>query len=387
MPGKALKMTEDSSLLQRSLAISNAYLEPIIELTTTFTQISAPSNDEMDRAQAVRDDLLAKGYDDVRMDEIGNVTGRIPGKDRSKCLLVAAHTDTVFPREVDLTVTRKDDTLHAPGVGDNTVALATVTMLKKAFEELGETPAIDIVITGNVGEEGLGDLKGMKAVVSALPDIAGAIAVEGHALGSVTYEAVGSRRYRVTVTGKGGHSWGQAGTPSAIHHMAHLIADMDDIPLTKTPKTSFNAGIVQGGISVNTIAPEVTAVLDMRSSDGDALEALVAEVDRVLASPRPDGIEVQVEVVGDRPAGSQPADMPLVTIAAGVLQELGLSVRHEPGSTDANVPIARGIPAVCIGVTTGGFAHREDEFINLSPIPTGFAHLLTVILRSAEALA
>lgn len=380
-------MTDDSSLLQRARAISNAYLEPIIELTTTFTQISAPSNDEMDRAVAVRDHLLTKGYDDVRMDEIGNVTGRIPGKDRSKCLLIAAHTDTVFPREVDLTVTRKEGTLHAPGVGDNTVALATVTLLKQAFEELGETPAIDIVITGNVGEEGLGDLKGMKAVVSALPDIAGAIAVEGHALGSVTYEAVGSRRYRVTVTGKGGHSWGQAGTPSAIHHMAHLIADMDDIPLTKTPKTSFNAGIVQGGISVNTIAPEVTAVLDMRSSDGDALEALVAEVDRVLASPRPDGIEVAVEVVGDRPAGSQPADMPLVTIADGVLAELGLGVRHEPGSTDANVPIARGIPAVCVGVTTGGFAHREDEFINLAPIPTGFAYLLTVVLRSAEALA
>lgn len=379
--------SELSPLLQRSLAIADSYLEPIVELTTTFTGISAPSNDEMDRAQAVRDHLQSIGYDEVLMDDIGNVTGRIAGKDRTKCLLIAAHSDTVFPREVDLTVTRQGDTLHGPGIGDNTVALATVTMLKKAFEELGETPAIDIVITGNVGEEGLGDLRGMKAVVSALPDIAGAIAVEGHALGSVTHDAVGSRRYRVTVTGQGGHSWGQAGTPSAIHHMAHLIADMDDIPLTRQPKTSFNAGIVQGGISVNTIAPDVVAVLDMRSTSADALEALVAEVDKVLDSPRPDGISVDVEVVGDRPAGSQSPDSPLVRIADGVLTELGISVRHEPGSTDANVPIARGIPAICIGVTTGGYAHREDEFINISPIPTGFAHLLTVILRSAEELA
>lgn len=376
-----------SPLLQRSLDIADGYLEPIIELTTRLTEVSAPSNDEMDRARVVEKELQTLGYEDVQMDEIGNVTARIAGKDRSKCLLIAAHTDTVFPRDVDLTVTRKESTLHGPGIGDNTVAVATVAMLKRAFEQLGEQPAIDIVITGNVGEEGLGDLRGMKAVVIGLPDIAGAIAVEGHALGSVTYEAVGSRRYRVKVTGKGGHSWGQAGTPSAIHHLAHLIADMDDIQLFSTPKTSFNAGIVSGGISVNTIAPEAIAVLDMRSTSSESLENLVQQVDAILASPTPEGVGVEVEVVGDRPAGTQPADAPLVKIADGVLTELGLNIRHEPSSTDANVPIAQGIPAVCIGVTTGSFAHREDEFINIAPIPTGFAHLLTVILRSAEALA
>ena len=377
-----------SSLLQRSLAIADAYLEPIIEATSDLTGIPAPSNDEVDRAQAVQKLLQGEGYSDVAMDEIFNVTGRIPGKDRSKCLLIAAHTDTVFPRDVDLTVTRNEDTLHGPGIGDNTVAVATVAMLKRAFEELGETPAIDIVVTGNVGEEGLGDLRGMKAVCAALSDMVGAIAVEGHALGSVTHDAVGSRRYRVTVTGAGGHSWGQAGTPSAIHHLARMIAAMDDIPLTKKPKTSFNAGIVEGGISVNTIAPEAVAVLDMRSTSGEALEALVSEVDAILAMPAPAGIEVACEVVGDRPAGSQPGDSPLVQIADSVLHELGISnVRHEPGSTDANVPIALGIPAICIGVTTGAYAHREDEYIIISPIPQGFAHLITVILKSAEALA
>lgn len=388
-PGKATRLSSEiSSLLQRSRAIADAYLDPIIDLTTELTGIPAPSNDEADRAQAVQRVLEEKGYSDVTMDEIANVTGRIPGKDRSKCLLIAAHTDTVFPRDVDLTVRREGDTLHGPGVGDNTVAVATVSMLKQAFEELGEVPAIDIVVTGNVGEEGLGDLRGMKAVCAALPDMVGAIAVEGHSLGGVTHEAVGSRRYRVTVTGPGGHSWGQAGTPSAIHHLAQMIAKMDAIELTREPKTSFNAGIFQGGISVNTISPEAIAVLDMRSTSADALEALVAKVDEILESPRPNGIDVQVEVVGDRPAGSQPADGPLVKIADTVLTEIGFNnIRHEPGSTDANVPIALGIPAICIGVTTGGYAHREDEFINISPIPTGFAHLVTVILTSAEALA
>lgn len=375
------------NLLQRALAITDSYVEPIIELTTKLTQVSAPSNDEGARAEVLRAELESRGYERVHVDEIADVTARIPGKDRSKALLIAAHIDTVFPHGTDLTVTREADTLHAPGVGDNTVAVATVAHLKQVFEELGEVPEIDLVITGNIGEEGLGDLRGMKAVVSATEDIVGAIAVEGQALGSVTYEAVGSKRYRVTVTGKGGHSWGQAGTPSAIHHLARLIARMDEIPLLTEPKTSFNAGVVSGGISVNTIAPEATAILDMRSTSAEALAALVAQVDAVLDSPRPEGIAVQVEVVGDRPAGSQSADMPLKVIADEVLAELGLSVRHEPGSTDANVPIARGIPAICIGVTTGNYAHREDEYINLDPISTGFAHLITVILKSAEALA
>lgn len=380
--------SEISSLLRRALEISDAWLEPIVELTTDLTEISAPSNDEGDRARALQAVLTEKGYSDVILDEISNVTGRIPGKDRSKALLVAAHTDTVFPREVDLTVTRESDTLHGPGVGDNTVAVATVAMLKEVFDQLGEVPAIDIVVTGNVGEEGLGDLRGMKAVCANLPDMVGAIAVEGHALGSVTHEAVGSRRYRVTVTGQGGHSWGQAGTPSAIHHLARMITAMDDVPLSSDPKTSFNAGIVEGGISVNTIAPEAVAVLDMRSTSAESLEDLVDAIDAILDMPRPEGIDVQVEVVGDRPAGAQPADGELVQIANAVLTELGITnIRHEPGSTDANVPIALGIPAMCIGVTTGGYAHREDEFINISPIPTGLAHLVTTILSSAKALA
>lgn len=375
------------SLLERSMAIADSYVEPIIELTTRLTQISAPSNDEFERGKALKAEFESRGYDQVHMDDLANVTARIPGKNRSKSLLIAAHIDTVFPHGTDLTVRREESTLHAPGVGDNTVAVATVTMLKKAFEELGEVPAIDIVITGNVGEEGLGDLRGMKAVVTATEDIVGAIAVEGQALGSVTYEAVGSRRYRVTVTGKGGHSWGQAGTPSAIHHLARMISRMDDIPLLSSPKTSFNAGVLTGGISVNTIAPEAVAILDMRSTSGEALNALVAQVDAVLEMPRPEGINVQVETVGDRPAGSQPEDLPLKLIADEVLTELGMDIRHEPGSTDANVPIARGIPAICIGVTTGNFAHREDEFINLDPIATGFGHVMTVILKSAESLA
>jgi di/tripeptidase len=271
-------------------------------------------------------------------------------------------------------------------VGDNTVAVAAVAHFRKAFDELGETPACDIVITGNVGEEGLGDLRGMKAVVASLPVIVGAIAVEGQSLGTVVHDAVGSKRYLVTVTGPGGHSWGAAGTPSAVHHLARLIARMDDIPLSDNPKTSFNTGTFHGGISVNTISPEAHVLLDMRSVSAESLQELVDRVDEILASPAPAGIHVDVEIVGDRPAGSQLEDGVLVRIADQVLVDLGIQPRHRASSTDANVPIALGIPSVCIGVTNGDNVHREDEYINLQPIPMGFAHLLTVILQAAEAL-
>lgn len=385
---KVLELSaSSSSILHQSLAIADSYLEPIVDLTAKLTAIPAPSNDEFDRANALELVYREMGYDDVRVDEIGNVTARIPGRDRSKTLLVAAHIDTVFPRETDLTVRREGDTLHAPGVGDNTVAVAAVALLKRAYDQLGAVPACDIVITGNVGEEGLGDLRGMKAVVAGLTDIVGAIAVEGQSLGTVVHEAVGSKRYLVTVTGPGGHSWGAAGTPSAVHYLAKLVARMDDIELSSDPKTSFNAGTFHGGISVNTISPEASALLDMRSVSSKSLQSLVEQVDGILADEPPAGIRVDVKTVGDRPAGSQPADSILVQIADQVLTDLGIESRHRASSTDANVPIALGIPSMCIGLTNGDNVHREDEYINLQPIPTGFAHLLAVILQATEALA
>lgn len=381
-------MTDAASLsMPRALEFAAACLEPIVDLTTRLSQVPAPTNDEHERAIALRSELERLGYEGVAVDDLHNVTARIPGRDATKSLLLAAHIDTVFPRDVDLTVRRRGDTLHGPGIGDNTVSVAAVAMLGKALRDLGITPAIDVVVTGNVGEEGLGDLRGMRAVVDALPTISGAIAVEGHSLGRVTHRAVGSRRLRVTVTGPGGHSWANAGLPSAIHHLARLIARMDDIALRDEPKTSFNAGLVEGGISVNTVAPKASAVLDMRSTSAEALADLVAQVEDVLASPAPDGIRVDVEVVGDRPAGELPATSGLVPVATRVLRDLGFEVHYDASSTDANIPISRGIPSICIGLTTGGNVHRDDEYIDIPPLVKGFAQLLLLTVQSAEVLA
>lgn len=369
------------------ITLAKSYVETIVQLTTRLCEVPAPTNDEQERAEAYQKELERLGYEEVSKDGLHNVTGTISGRDSSRCLLLAGHMDTVFPRDVDLKVTRDGDILRGPGIGDNTVSMASVAMVRPALRDLGIIPAVDIVVTGNVGEEGLGDLRGMRAVVDARPNIGGAIAVEGHSLGRITHRAVGSRRLRVTVKGPGGHSWGQAGLPSAIHHLARIVSALDDIPLSDDPKTSFNAGLFQGGISVNTIAPEAVAVLDMRSTSGEALADLVDRVQGILAMPRPDGIEVVVEVVGDRPAGELPVDDGLVPIAASVLEDLGFDVAYDASSTDANIPISRGIPAVCIGLTTGGNVHRVDEYIDIPPLVKGFAQLLLTSLGSANAIA
>lgn len=376
-----------SELTRQALDISGGYVDSIVELTMELTQIGAPTFEEAARARKLEEVLRNSGYDAVLLDEISNVIARIPGRDRSKALLVAAHIDTVFPLGTDLTVRQDGDTLHAPGIGDNTVAVAAVAHLKQAFEELNIVPAIDIIVAGNVGEEGLGDLRGMKAVMDANPDIVGALAIEGTFLGRITNVAVGSRRYKVKVTGSGGHSWGDAGVPSAIHHLARMITEMDDIPLSAEPQSSFNAGILEGGISVNTIAPEAEAILDMRSADPDALAAVVDAVEKILAMETPDGISVDYEIVGDRPAGSYDPNGVLMQIASEVLSEVGYKPHYYEASTDANVPIGRGIPAVCIGITQGKYLHRLDEYIYLSPIAAGFAQMVSVAVQAAEALA
>jgi acetylornithine deacetylase/succinyl-diaminopimelate desuccinylase-like protein len=366
--------------------VARAVKEQIADLTMRLTAVPAPTGDEGERAAALADVLRGDGFDDVRVDEIHDVTARISGKRSDRCVLLAAHTDTVFPRSVDVTPRREGDRLLAPGIGDNTISVATVVMMKTVFERLGIVPDVDILITGNVGEEGLGDLRGMRAVVDDNPDIGAAIAVEGHALGRVTHQGVGSRRLEVMLTGPGGHSWGDFGRASAIPAAARLVAELDAIPLPADPKTSLNVGIFEGGISVNTIAPEARLVIDMRSLEQQSLEHLVREVERRIDAARTDEIAVTRTVVGDRPAGRLPEDQGLVPIARAALELLDIDPTLDASSTDANIPISRRIPAICIGVASGGHAHREDEYIDLGLVPTGVTQLTMVTLEAARLL-
>lgn len=376
-----------SELVARVTALSAQFVEPIAELAAAIAAVPAPTNDEAERARFVADKLTTLGHADVTVDHLSDVIGRLPGKETAKALLLAAHIDTVFPRAAPITVSREGDVLAAPGIGDNSVSVAAVALIGTALEQLGHELAVDVFITGNVGEEGLGDLRGMRAVVDALPQLGAAIAVEGHSLGRITNRAVGSRRLRVTVTGPGGHSWGDAGRPSAIHATAKLVARLDDIALSRDPKTTLNVGLISGGISVNTIAPDASIVIDMRSTSADYLTQLVTRVEQEIDQVRSDQIAVKVETVGDRPAGELPQDRGLVPIGIDVLRSLGIEATCDASSTDANIPISRGIPSMCIGLTSGGNVHRLDEYIRLRPLATGFAQLLLNTILATEAIA
>ena len=372
-------------------AAADAVTPDVLELTALISAVPSPTGEETAKSLLV-ERLFATASLATERDAIGDVVGVISGRQPSRAetsrLVVAAHIDTVFPIGTPLEVKRTADRLTGPGVGDNSVAVAAAIKLADLLRIAGEVPAVDVLVTGNVGEEGLGNLRGIREVLASGSDIGAVVALEGHNLGRVTHVAVGSRRFRIIVKGPGGHSWGDFGRPNAIHGLSKLIAELDAIPLPRSPKTTLNVGMISGGVSVNTIAPEASCLLDLRSIDESALRRLSDRVMRLVdRSNRGDAVVYAADPIGERPAGVVAADSPIVQIAASTLAALGLEPSFDASSTDANVPIAAGIPAVCVGLTTGGNVHRVDEFIDLEPVPNGITQLALLTLALAESLS
>lgn len=372
-------------LAARALVVAHSRAGEIIDLAMKIASVPAPTGQEKPRSATVAALLRSQGLLDVQIDEISNTVARIPAANPGPPLLVAAHIDTVFPLDTPLRVSKSKDRAFGPGIGDNSLGVAAAVMLPALFEDLGVRPAVDVLITGNVGEEGLGDLRGIRRVMDDRPEIGAVIAVEGHNLGRVTHVAVGSRRLRVRVSGEGGHSWGDFGASNAIQGAAEILHELYRIPLPANPKTTLNVGMIEGGTSINTIASNAWFNLDLRSVEDFALRRLSERVDRVLSAHRK-GLNVWVEVVGDRPAGIVPSDCRLVRLAVEALEALDVEPAGDASSTDANIPISRGIPAICIGLTTGGGVHREDEFIDLAPVQRGLAQLTILALAAADEL-
>ncbi|MDF2758008.1 MAG: peptidase [Thermomicrobiales bacterium] len=372
-------------------AAADAVTPDVLELTALIAAVPSPTGEEAAKSLLVERLFATAGLATER-DAIGDVVGVIPGRQTARAgtsrLVVAAHIDTVFPIGTPLEVKRAAGRLMGPGVGDNSVAVAAAIKLADLLRVAGEVPAVDVLLTGNVGEEGLGNLRGIREVLASRSDIGAVVALEGHNLGRVTHVAVGSRRFRISVRGPGGHSWGDFGRPNAIHGLSKLIAELDAIPLPRSPKTTLNIGTIGGGVSVNTIAPDASCLLDLRSIDESALRRLSDRVTRLVdRSNRGDAVEYTAESIGERPAGVVLADSPIVRIAAGTLAALGLEPSFDASSTDANVPIAAGIPAVCVGLTTGGNVHRVDEYIDLEPVSLGVTQLALLTLALAESLS
>lgn len=349
-------------------------LSRVLDLAVAIQQIPAPTGEEGARAAFVHRHLAAEGVE-VETDAVGNVYARLPGEaPTGRPVVVSAHLDTVFPADTPLTVHRDAHRIAGPGIGDNSVAVAALFGLLWWLRAENRRLPADLWLVANVGEEGLGNLKGMKAVVARFEDQPRAyIVLEGLGLGWVYPRALGVRRYALTVRTSGGHAWANAGAPSAIHVLAALITRLDTLP--RPPHTSFNVGTCRGGVSINSIAPEARAEVDLRAAMPNDLTALSRALETEARRAQRPGVEVLCRPIGHRPAGSIPQDHPLVQAALQALRRHGLQGHTTIASTDANIPLSKGYPAICLGLTTGGGAHTLGEFIHTRPLATGLAVL------------
>lgn len=356
-----------------------------------LTEIEAPTFEEGEKGRAFARKLSDLGLEQVKTDEVGNVFGVRRGRGTGPALAVCAHLDTVFPRGTVVKARREGSRIYAPGIADDGRGLASVLTLLRALNEAGLVTEGDLVIGATVGEEGLGDLRGVKALFAARDDLDGFISIEPGAPDRITYLAAGSKRYKIVFRGPGGHSFGSFGTPSPIHALGRAIGKIADLEVPHEPKTTFNIGVIEGGTSVNTIAETAGMIVDMRSTSQERLERLEADVLELIRRAaqaendrwrRPNAITTLVERVGDRPAGFQRSDSEIVQAAAGAGLAMGFRpILEGASSTDANIPIHLGIPAVTLGGGGDfGGAHTLNEYYDPTAAHLGVQKILLTML-------
>ncbi len=361
-----------------------AMVSRVVEEAITIQQIPSPTFGEGQRAAYVYQRF--QGLDAVEIDGVNNVYGRLPGIDpRLPAVLITAHTDTVFDIHTRLDIQHIDHRIYGPGIGDNSLGVAALLALADVLRE--QRLPSDIWFVANSREEGLGDLGGMRAAFGKLaPRLGLALIVEGIAFGRIYHAGIAVRRLHITCRTPGGHSWLHFGRPSAIHSLIRLGAQITSIEPPESPRTSYNIGVIEGGRSVNSIAANASLLLDMRSEDRETLVALERQILSMVQARREPDVEFEVEVVGDRPAGSIPISHPLVQMARRALELVGAQPVFEAGSTDANIPLAAGLPAVTVGVAQGGNAHRLDEYMETPHVLDGLWQLLLLATGAATAI-
>ena len=369
----------------------------------TLTEIPAPPFKEQARATAYLEMLRGLGLSDVEMDAEGNVMGIRRGTANpagtSPMLAVLAHLDTVFPEGTDVTVKRDGTRLMAPGVGDDTRGLALILSLIRAMDAAKYQTPKDILFVGNVGEEGESDLRGVKYLLQKgkhKDRIKSFISIDGGDQGPIVNGGLGSKRYRVTFKGPGGHSYTAFGLVSPAFAMGNAIAKVSRISVPAKPKTTFNVGVVGGGTSVNSIPIEMFMDVDMRSESPDELNRLVASFQAVVRdavdeenrarSTAQGQVVADVKLIGDRPSGETPISASLVQTTTAAVAAFGLAPRYEIGSTDSNIPISLGIPAVTIGRGNSARSHALDEWVDVDQQSSVHAAqvALTIVLAAAQ---
>lgn len=366
----------NSELIQQVFQYIEDIDEETVQTQIHLTEIPAPPFMEEQRAERYAELMSEYGLDVVEIDDEGNVIGKRQGQSGERTIVISAHLDTVFPEETDVTVTVRNDTLYAPGITDDTRGLTVVLSLLRAFEEHDIKTRDNIWFVGTVGEEGLGDLRGVKHLFrEGGPNIDAFISIDGSNDSRIVNQALGSHRYRITYEGPGGHSWGAFGIANPAHALGHAISRFDEKAsefVKSVPRTSYNVGRISGGTSVNSVPFENWMEVDMRSVDVQSLQ----EIDDILQSAVQYGLEeanevrqsgppltADIDMIGNRPSGEISPEEPFIQRAIVATRYFGKEPSLTRSSTDSNVSISQGIPSMTLG--GGGSssgAHSLDEW-------------------------
>lgn len=369
---KLKKSKEVRRAFQEILALEDKTLERHIALT----EIPAPPFKEQKRAEAMQEYFTSLGADFVWIDEVGNVLALVEGSKGNLNIAVDAHLDTVFPEGTDVTVRIQNDTLYAPGIADDTRGLSMLLTLLETLRTIGIKPKHNLLLIASVGEEGLGDLRGIKNLFRKDgPKIDKWISVDGGSLSRVNNQGLGSYRYRIHFEGPGGHSWGAFGLANPHHALGGMISKFvqyADAYTKSGPKTSYNIGTIRGGTSVNSIPFESVMEVDIRSIEPSRLddmeELLKQAANEALTyqnsiKRRGPDLSLRIDKIGNRPSGKLSESLPLIQSALAASQSFGAEPQLTIGSTNSNIPISKNIPAVTIGIGgRGGKAHSLDEW-------------------------
>ena len=342
----------------------------IRDLLLRICETPAPTFAEEKRAALIQA-LLTELELDARIDAIGNVIAALPGGSGPR-VLIAAHLDTVFSADTDVTVKVQGGKLLAPGVGDNSASLAVLMHYCCVVRDNPSLARPRITVAATVGEEGEGDIRGIRALLNDHPDAFDyMIALDGH-LGTIVDKSVGSKRYDVQLFAKGGHSWGDYPSPSAVHALAQTVYNLTRIKIPREPRSSLNIGQISGGTSVNAIAEHARFNLDLRSVDNTVLLNLEAEaLKRIKRVALEHDVRCEIQQIGDRPT-ARVNNLSLVKAAREALASVNESARTAASSTDANAAMALNIPAISFGVYHGGDAHRLSEWLEFASLQTGY---------------
>ena len=412
MPTLSPRATEDSiarlaqdSRCAEALAWIDSNAEWMTNEQIRLTEIPAPEFGEGARAEYLGK-LFADAGLDVRMDAVGNVIGERSGADSDSVILLAAHLDTVFPSNTRIRVKRTGGRIEAPGITDNGAGLAALAGVARALSHSRVRTAKTIVLAGDVGEEGEGNLRGIRALVESYGKrLTAVVAVDGPSTDHVTTQAVASRRFEISVSGPGGHSWSDFGAPNPITAISRGIVRFSAIRVPTDPRTSYNFGAIEGGASVNSIPARASVKVDLRSESDAELNRLekvlrdamaIATKDEISASSQGAGrqsggtqlnqsqFRLEITPLGLRPGGKLPDNSPLLEAVRSVDRFLGNRSRLERGSTDANIPLSLGIPALSVGGGgKGGGAHTLDEWYEPAGRELGLKRVFLIALALA----